>query len=79
MNELKDKSLRYKIGYWFFMIIGIIGASFQIYKYLTNAMVLNYQELIVSGVFGVFIFEPMALVKSFNAFINKVTTNKTSE
>lgn len=69
MNELKNKSLRYQIGYWFFLIAGISGASFQMYKYFIGTLELTFPEFAVTLLFGIFVFKPMFLTDAFNAII----------
>lgn len=78
MNELKNKSLRYQIGYWFFLAVAIIGISYQLFKYLTNTLELSMSEFGLTLLFGVMMFEPMFLVKAFNAVVKSRTKKNDS-
>jgi hypothetical protein len=80
INKLKEKNLTFKVGYIFFLLLGIVGLSNQMYKYLTGTLVLvskEYKvnpELILASLFIMFIFRPMGLVeiivKCFQALTN---------
>jgi len=85
MNNLKEKSIQYQIGYWFFLLIGIVGVSKQMIDYINGNLTLVSEEywfnpeLILTGLFMLFIFRPMGLVEIIetifkglsNRFFNK--------
>ena len=71
MNKLKYKTLRYKIGYWFFLILALVGLSDQMYKYITNTLVLSYQELIVTSVLSVLLVRPMGFIELIDFVVKK--------
>ncbi|WP_064967976.1 hypothetical protein [Tenacibaculum ovolyticum] len=76
LKDLKTKSLSHIIGYVFFLIIGLIGMSFQMIKYVSGELILvskDYKvnpELILAGIFMLLIARPRILIE-FLALITK--------
>lgn len=56
------KTLRLKIAYWFFLLIGIAGITMQAYKYFNGELALTFSEGVVTVFLGMFIFKPMILL-----------------
>ena len=78
MNNLKEKSISYKVGYFFFLAVGIIGISKQMYQYLTESLDLVSDEywlnpeLLLTGLFTLFIFRPMGVVEIVELGLKKL-------
>lgn len=70
------KTLRMKIAYWFFLVIGIAGISMQTYKYFTNELPLTFAQGAVTVFFGMFIFKPMLILDLFTDIRAKILGNK---
>lgn len=71
MNNLKHKTLRYQIGYWFFLILAIVGLSVQMYKYIIDELTLNYQELILTSVLSLFVIRPMVIADLISLIVKR--------
>lgn len=82
IRKLKEKPFNYIIGYVFFLLIGVIGTSFQMFKYMTNELVLVSEdywvnpELVLTALFMMFVFRPMALVDIIQYFFKNIVTKK---
>lgn len=85
IKKLKEKPFNYIVGYLFFLLLGLVGASYQMIKYMKNELVLVSEdywvnpELVLTALFMMWIFRPMALVDiiqyAFKGFTNKATRN----
>lgn len=58
-----------KIAYWFFLIIGMLGITMQLYKWFNDSLELTFSQGIVTAVFVVFIFRPKFLLEVFNSIV----------
>lgn len=56
------KKVRLKIAYWFFLMIGMIGVSMQLYKYYKGELDLSFGEGALTLFLGMFVFKPMLLL-----------------
>jgi uncharacterized membrane protein len=63
---------RRKIAYWFFMFMGMAGVFFQMYEFMTDHIQFNFNEMLVTSFFSVFIFRPTVLLDLFEFIKNKI-------
>lgn len=73
-----SKTLRNKIAYWFYLIIGLLGSSKQLYGFLTDQLELTLSQGILTTLFGVFIFQPLILPKTFREVVAVLIKLKTA-
>ena len=77
MEKLREKSLRYIIGWVFFLIIGMVGVSFQMYQFVTGNLEINRNQLLITFLCTLFVFRPMGLVDIievlFKGLASKIT------
>jgi len=70
------RTLRMKIAYWFFLIIGILGILIQLYKYIIDELPLTFVQGIFTAFMGMFIFKPMLILDLFSDIRTKIFGNK---
>jgi hypothetical protein len=63
-----------KIGYWFFMLAGIVVIVLQILKYYNDTLEMTFSQGIITAFAGMFIFKPMLIVELFEDLRNKFKT-----
>jgi hypothetical protein len=56
-----SQNFKTAIKYWFWLIIGIILVSIQVYKYATNTLAFNIDEAVILFVGLMFMIRPTAL------------------
>lgn len=66
---------RKQLGYWFFLIAGIIGVAMQMLMYYQQKLELNTSTVMTTVVFTVFVFKPSLLVDLATLLISKKTGN----
>lgn len=68
------QQLKKKIGYWFFMLAGIVVIVLQILKYYNDTLEMTFSQGIITAFAGMFIFKPMLIVELFEDLRNKFKT-----
>lgn len=61
---------RREIAYYFFLVMGLGGVSFQMYEFITGHIDFELSEVGVTALFSVFIFKPTVLVDLFESIKN---------
>lgn len=56
-----SQSFKTALKYWFWLAVGILLVSFQVYKYVTNTLEFNSNEAIILFVGLMFMIRPTAL------------------
>jgi hypothetical protein len=56
-----NQKIKNALKYWFWLLIGIILISIQVYKYYSNTLEFNVQEAVVLFVGLMFMIRPTAL------------------
>lgn len=75
LDKFKGKPINYIVGYFFFLILGLTGLSFQMYKYIKGTLDLVSDEywinpeLILSAFFMMLIIRPMVLINQITKII----------
>lgn len=70
--------LRKKIAYWFFLVAGLAGVSFQMYEFFNGNIEFTLSQIGVTSFFSVFIFRPTVLLDVFEFVKNKIGGNNAS-
>ena len=68
-----SKELRSKLSYWFFLLVGIVVISYQVYKYVTDQLVFSIPEVIITVIAAAFIRKPNLISESWTLIITKFT------
>lgn len=76
MTQSSKNNLRDKIAYWFFMLMGFAGVTYQMYEFMTGHITFTPGEVAVTAFFSVFIFKPRILVNLFELIKNIKFNNK---
>jgi hypothetical protein len=56
-----SQSFKTALKYWFWLLIGILLISFQVYKYFTNTLEFSAQEAVILFVGLMFMMKPTAI------------------
>lgn len=56
-----NQKFKTALKYWFWLLVGIVLISIQVYKYFNNTLEFNFQEAIVLFVGLMFMIKPTAL------------------
>ncbi|MEO0901131.1 MAG: hypothetical protein AAFY00_03625, partial [Bacteroidota bacterium] len=57
--------IRKRIAYWFFLLAGLAGVSFQMYEFFTGHIDFTLTQIGVTSFFTVFMFRPTVLLDVF--------------
>lgn len=71
------RTLRKKIAFWFFMLVGMAGIIKQTIDLFNNTLEQSYFQGVITIVCVVFIFKPMILLSLLDDVINIISKLKT--
>lgn len=66
-----SQSFKTALKYWFWLIVGILLVSIQVYKYVTNTLEFNSNEAVILFVGLMFMIRPTALPDLILKLFNK--------
>jgi hypothetical protein len=68
-----SNDLRKQIGYWFFLIMGMMGIVIFTFDFATTENYSFLEWLGISSAFSVFVFRPMVLLDIFEIIKTKLS------